>query len=97
DVEVDQYLVLRPDTAVWQTTSKMPAFVHGGNSLQERVIPVLLLERHGTRGKTTSRYEVVARAEPAHLGRQRLRLAVRLQKQATGEMTFASPKTIRLA
>jgi hypothetical protein len=96
DVEQDQYLVLRPDTAVYKTKNKMPPFVHGGNSLQERVIPVLVLERHGARGKTSSRYEVVARAEPAHLGRQRLKLAVRLQRQATGEMSFASPKTISL-
>ncbi len=96
EVEEDQYLVLRPDTAVWKTKRKMLPFVHGGNSLQERVIPVLVLERHGARGKTTSRYEVIARAEPAHLGRQRLKIAVRLQRQATGEMSFASPKTISL-
>jgi len=96
DVEQDQYLVLRPDTAVWKTKNRMPPFVHGGNSLQERVIPVLVLERHGARGKTSSRYEVIARAEPAHLGRQRLKIAVRLQRQATGEMSFASPKTISL-
>ncbi|MDQ2642182.1 MAG: BREX-6 system phosphatase PglZ [Myxococcota bacterium] len=96
DVEQDQYLVLRPDTAVWKTKHKIPPFVHGGNSLQERVIPVLVLERHGSRGKTSSRYEVVARPEAAHLGRQRLKIAVRLQRQATGEMSFASPKTISL-
>lgn len=96
DVEQDQYLVLRPDTAVWKTSSKVAPFVHGGNSLQERVIPVLVLERHGARGKTSSRYEVIARAEPAHLGRQRLKIAVRLQRQATGEMSFAAPKTISL-
>ncbi len=97
DVEQDQYLVFRPDTAVWKTKQKIAPFVHGGNSLQERVIPVLVLERHGARGKTASRYEVIARAEPAHLGRQRLKLAVRLQRQATGEMSFASPKTISLS
>ena len=92
DVEQEQYLVLRSDTAVWKTKNKIPPFVHGGNSLQERVIPVLVLERHGARGKTSSRYEVVARAEPAHLGRQRLKIAVRLQRQATGEMSFARPR-----
>lgn len=97
DVEQDPYLVLRPDTAVWKTQNKVAPFVHGGNSLQERVIPVLVLERHGARGKTTSRYEVIARAEQAHLGRQRLKIAVRLQRQATGEMSFTSPKTISLS
>src|SRR5690606_31369898 len=32
----DLYLVLRPDTALWQTKDKVAPFVHGGNSLQER-------------------------------------------------------------
>jgi hypothetical protein len=96
DVEQEQYLVFRPDIALWKTKKKVPPFVHGGNSLEERVIPVLVLERHGTRGKTASRYEVVARPEPAHLGRQRLKIAVRLQRQATGEIAFAAPKGIRL-
>jgi hypothetical protein len=96
DVDQDQYLVFRPDTAVWKTKHKIPPFVHGGNSLQERVIPVLVLERHGARGKTSSRYEVIARAEPAHLGRQRLKIAVRLQREVTGAMSFLSPKAISL-
>jgi hypothetical protein len=51
DVEQDHYLVLRPDTAVFKTKTQMPPFVHGGNSLQERVVPVLVLERHGSRGR----------------------------------------------
>ena len=97
DVEEDLYLVLRPDTALWQTTNKVPPFVHGGNSLQERVIPVLVLERQVARGKTTSRYEVVARAEPAHLGRQRLRVAVRLQNRENASLGFLSPRSISLA
>jgi hypothetical protein len=97
DVEQDQYLVFRPDTAFFDTPAKLLPFVHGGNSLQERVIPVLVIERHGARGKTMARYEVTARAVPARLGRQRLKLAVRLQRQATGEISFAAPKTITLA
>lgn len=97
EVDQDQYLVFRPDTAVWQTKDKVAPFVHGGNSLQERVIPVLVLDRQVTRGKTTSRYEVVARAEPAHLGRQRLKIAVRLQDRANASLAFAAPKHITLA
>jgi len=97
DVEEDLYLVLRPDTALWQTKSKVAPFVHGGNSLQERVIPVLVIDRHVVRGKTTSRYEVVAQAEPAHLGRQRLRVAVRLQNRENASLGFLAPKSISLA
>jgi len=97
DVDTDEYLVFRPDTAVWQTKETVAPFVHGGNSLQERVIPVLSIERPGPRGKTIAKYEVVAHAEPAHLGRQRLRLSVRLQNRQTGALGFAAPAQISLA
>ncbi len=97
DVETDQYLVFRPDTALWQTQDLVAPFVHGGNSLQERVIPVLTIERPGARGKSMAKYEVVAHAEPAQMGRQRLRLAVRLQNRQTGALGFAAPKQISLA
>lgn len=97
DVESEAYLVFRPDTALWKVKEAIAPFVHGGNSLQERVIPVLVLERDTIRGKTTSKYEVVARAELAHLGRQRLRVAVRLQNRETGTLGFLAPKTITLA
>lgn len=97
ELDEDLYLVLRPDTALWQTKEKVAPFVHGGNSLQERVIPVLVLEPQVVRGKTASKYEVVARAAPAHLGRQRLRVAVRLQNRENAALSFAAPKSIRLA
>lgn len=97
DSAKDWHVVLRPDTAVWKTSRRVASFVHGGNSLQERVIPVLTIEREGARGRTMSRYEIVARAEPAHLGRQRLRISVRLQANATGSLAFLAPKEISLA
>jgi len=93
----DDYLVFRPDTALWQTRDKIAPYAHGGNSLQERVIPVLVVERHVVRGKTISKYEVVARPEPSHLGRQRLRVAVRLQNRENASLGFATPKSISLA
>jgi hypothetical protein len=97
EVEHDVYLVLRPDTALWKTRSRIEPFAHGGNSLQERVIPVLELERAAARGKTLTKYEVVARAEPAHLGRQRLVVSVRLQTRQTDTLDFFKPKSISLA
>ena len=93
----DDYLVFRPDTALWKTKERIAPYVHGGNSLQERVIPVLTVERRMTRGKSTSKYEVVARPEAAHLGRQRLRVSVRLQSRANATLQFLAPKSISLA
>jgi hypothetical protein len=97
DAPKDLYLVFAPDTALWKTSNDVAPFVHGGNSLQERVIPVLQIERTVARGKTTSKYEVVARPEPSHLGRQRLKLAVRLQNRETASLPFVGPKTVSLA
>lgn len=97
DVEQDLYLVLAADTSLWKTRDDVAPFVHGGNSLQERVIPVLQVERPVARGRTTSRYEVVARPEASHLGRQRLRVAVRLQNRETATLGFLAPKQVTLA
>ncbi|MGH7293794.1 MAG: BREX-6 system phosphatase PglZ, partial [Polyangiaceae bacterium] len=97
DAPRDAYLVFAPDTAVWKKSDGVAPFVHGGNSLQERVIPVLEIARTAVRGRTTSKYEVVARPEPSHLGRQRLKMAVRLQDRETATLGFLAPKTISLA
>lgn len=93
----DLHLVFAPDTRVWKTEEEVAPFVHGGNSLQERVIPVLEVERTAARGKTLSKYEVVARPLPAHLGRQRLSVSVRLQQRESATLSFAGPTTIGLA
>lgn len=98
DYEADEaFLVFRRDTAIWKVKEKIAPFVHGGNSLQERVIPVLCLERKGKAGSSAAKYEVVASALPAEQGRQRLSLTVRLQKQSTGMLSFAGPKRVSLA
>lgn len=92
------YFVFRRDTAVWRTEEKLAPFVHGGNSLQERVVPVLMLEKQGKAGSSAARYEVIARALDAEgIRRQRLSIQVRLQRRATGELSFAGPRKISLA
>ncbi len=97
DVDSEAYLVFRKDTAVWKVKEKIAPFVHGGNSLQERVIPVLALEKASKVGASTAHYEVVATALPAEKGRERLELRVRLQKQSSGLLSFAGPRKISLA
>jgi hypothetical protein len=97
EAEPERYLLFRADTVVWSQQARPAPFVHGGNSLQERVIPVLVVEHAARRGKTASKYEVIARAEPAELGRQRLRVQVRLQEQSTAPLGFHAAKAITLA
>jgi hypothetical protein len=97
ETESPGYLVFREDTALWDAGTGRSPFVHGGNSLQERVIPVLLLERQGRRGKTTSKYEISAEPEVGRLGRQRLRLSVRLKRESPAALSFHAPKSIALS
>jgi len=97
DVEDEGYLVFSRDTGVWKTQEKIAPFVHGGNSLQERVIPVLVLERHDRVGSSSAKYEVVATKVPAEGGRQRLQVKLRLQRQSSGLLSFAGPQKISLA
>lgn len=99
DYEADQelYLVFRRDTANWKVKEKTAPFVHGGNSLQERLVPVLVLEKKNRPGMSASKYEVVAKAKRAEHGRQQLELQVRLQQRSVGSLSFAGPKTISLA
>ena len=61
------------------------------------MIPVLVAERQGRRGKTTTKYEIVAVPEVGHLGRQRLRLSLRLQKESSAALSFHAPKAIALS
>jgi hypothetical protein len=97
DAQPEQYLLFRADTLVWSQQARPAPFVHGGNSLQERVIPVLVVEHAARRGKTASKYEVIARPEPAQLGRQRLRVQVRLQEQSAAPLALHTAKAITLA
>lgn len=58
----DLHLMFPDTTAVFDTGDRPRSFVHGGNSLQERIIPVLtVLHRAGAGGNDRS-YKVTARA-----------------------------------
>jgi hypothetical protein len=53
---VDAQLMLPETTAVFDTGQKSMRFVHGGNSLQERVIPVLTLVHQALAGSSTQHF-----------------------------------------
>ncbi len=56
------WLHLPRDIRTFDTGGTPTDFVHGGNSLQERVIPVLIVEHRAPPGRTTLKYRIRARA-----------------------------------
>ncbi|MBI2480710.1 MAG: hypothetical protein HYV60_19405 [Planctomycetia bacterium] len=49
-------------TAAFDTGDRSRSFVHGGNSLQERVIPVLTISHRADVGGNTLKYEITGKA-----------------------------------
>lgn len=89
------YLLFRRDTANFATGNPGATFVHGGNSLQERVIPVLLVSHRHASGSIKLKYLAEVKAERELLGFSRLQLRV---KPAPGvQLTFIGSRTVSLA
>ena len=89
------HLLMRDDTAVFATGAG-GAFVHGGNSLQERAIPVLVAKRRRAPGQSGSAYAIEAQANKPISGLQRMRLRVQLASDVSGSLSFAAAQSIRV-
>jgi hypothetical protein len=90
------YLLFRRDTAVFATGQSGASFVHGGNSLQERVIPVLTVSHRQLAAQTSETYAIEAETLPGAFGYHRLRLRVRPASGAQGVLTFVNAVTLDL-
>ena len=64
----DTHLLLPKTTALFDRGDTVESFVHGGNSLQERVIPVFVATHRAPAGGNTLRYVVQAKAGVARGG-----------------------------
>jgi hypothetical protein len=93
----DGFLLLREDTAVFATGVSGATFVHGGNSLQERVIPVLVVGRKREANTGLSAYLIEAQPEEEAMGLSRLRLRVQLALQQTGSLGFVATAKLGVA
>ena len=89
---VDGHVMFPETVTVFDTGGRSQNFVHGGNSPQERVIPVLTLVHKQPAGADSHRYVVSASAADAVAGMHCLQARVEL---VSGEL-FGGKKTIEL-
>ncbi len=91
----DLQLIFPETTAAFDVGERGSGFVHGGNSLEERVIPVLTVVHRSAAGGSSLRYRVDARREPGSDGMHCLRLAVEVASQEA--LPFARESEVELA
>ena len=95
DDVVDYHLVFPVTTAVFDQGKKDRSFVHGGPTLQERVIPVITVLHRGAPGADALRYAVRAVRAEGIAGMHCIRVAIDLIDQ-TG-LPFGGAREVDLA
>jgi hypothetical protein len=94
-VDGDLHLMFPSSTAVFDTGNRAMSFAHGGNSLQERVIPVLTVSHRAAAGGDMLRYAVHAEARDGVSGLQCLTGRVEVVDQ--GGLGFGGTREVELA
>ena len=88
------FLLFQEDTALFDTPVAGASFVHGGNSLPERVIPVLVVSDGRGVSSFEAEWRLEATALPEVLGLSCMRLSV---TPAPGSLAFAERPDVSLA
>ena len=88
-------LMFPETTAVFDTGRRPMSFVHGGNSLEERVIPVLTVVHRAAAGGSTLQYGITVQAREGMGGMHCLEVGVEVV--ARRELDFGSPRELELA
>ena len=91
---VEGFLMFPETTAVFDTGKRSKPFVHGGNSLQERAIPVLTVVHRAAAGGSTLQYGIAATAREGVAGMHCLE--VKVDVSAQGALDFGSAREIEL-
>ena len=94
---ISGYLLFTDDTSVFATGTAGATFVHGGNSLQERVIPVLTVTRKQREVVGFAQYNVEVQPDTDVLGLHRIRVRVVLSDTSTARLGFATAGGVDLA
>jgi hypothetical protein len=93
--KAEGYVMFPETTAVFDTGRRNLTFVHGGNSLQERVIPVLTVVHRAAAGGSPLQYGVTAQAREGVAGMHCLEVEVEVQGQRS--LDFGSARGVDLA
>lgn len=93
--DISGHLMFPETTAVFDMGKRDRSFVHGGNSLQERVIPVLTVVHRAASGGSTLSYSIRATVAEAVGGMHCIEAAVELTAQRA--LDFGSPNVMELA
>lgn len=91
------YLLFREDTAVFATGNPGASFVHGGNSPQERIIPVLTVTRQRAEKGGLAEYVVEVETLPDIVGLHRVRVRVDFQKNSTTGLAYVASRSVDIA
>ncbi len=94
---VDGFLLFRTDTAMFASGNAGATFAHGGNSPQERVIPVLTVTRKRAEQGGYSEYAVEVQTQDDVLGSHRLKVRLCFAKQTTTSLGFAAPRKVDIS
>jgi hypothetical protein len=92
---VEGQLMMPEDTAVFDIGKHNMRFVHGGNSLQERLIPVLTIQHREKPGGSAQTYRIEARQRPG-VG-DYLCLDIQVSTVDQLALAFSGPSRIELA
>lgn len=90
------FLLLRFDTAVFSPGTPGATFVHGGNSPQERVIPVLTVTKKRAETGSLAEYMLEAEAKERVLGYHRVAIRAKFAKNTTAGLGFATARVIEV-
>ena len=90
----NRQLMFPDSTAVFDTGRRSMSFVHGGNSLQERVIPVLTMVHRAAAGSSTLRYSITAQPRRGVAGMHCL--SVRVENVAQRALDFGGSDEVEL-
>ena len=91
----DEFNFMFPESTMpFDVGAKAKDFVHGGNSLQERLIPVITVRYSADKGMGNLRYRVEATPEPALMRLHRIKGKVTHDKQSG--LAFGGAQTIEL-
>ena len=91
--EAEGHLMFPTTTALFDTGDRTARFVHGGNSLQERVIPVLSLIHRAEAGSSVAVYAISAQALGGVANMHCLQATV---DEAQQNLNFVGPREIEL-